>query len=353
VAFAYGITQLVGKISYSPICVKTFSENQNDSNFLTFSPFLKRFNKESQTEKTHKKGKGPVLPGKMKRLLITGASGFLGWNISRIAKSDWTVFGTTFSHPFSIQDVSLIRVDLTLFRDLKRLFDDVKPDAVIHTAAMTDPNLCQQNRALSHNINTQVPINIAGLCSDLDISCLFTSSDLVFDGLKPPYSEDDEPSPISFYGEEKAVAEAGMKDRYSSTVICRMPLMFGDPGPVATNFVQPMLHAIQSGKTVNLFTDEFRTPVSGRDAAKGLLIALNTLPGMIHLGGSERISRYKFGKLVCETLGLSNARLTPCRQEDLKMPAPRPPDVSLDSSKAIALGFSPKSLKEGIEALRG
>jgi len=82
------------------------------------------------------------------------------------------------------------------------------------------------------------------------------------------------------------------------------------------------------------------------------LIALDKLPGIIHLGGPERISRYEFGKLLSETFRFSNARLNPCRQEDLKMPAPRPPDVSLDSSKARALGFNPKSLKEEMEALR-
>jgi len=74
---------------------------------------------------------------------------------------------------------------------------------------------------------------------------------------------------------------------------------------------------------------------------------------MIHVGGPERISRYEFGKLLCENLGLSNARLNPCRQQDLKMSAPRPPDVSLDISKARALGFNPTSLKEEMEALRG
>jgi dTDP-4-dehydrorhamnose reductase len=288
----------------------------------------------------------------MKRLLITGASGFLGWNISQIAKSDWTVWGTYFVHPLTIPHITLAKVDLTLFKDLKRFIDDAKPDAVIHTAAVSDPNFCQQNRTLSHNINTQVPINIAGLCSDLHIPCLFTSSDLVFNGLNPPYSEDDEPSPISFYGEQKAMAEAGMKDRYPLTAICRMPLMFGDPGPVATSFIQPMLQAIQSNRTINLFTDEFRTPLSGRDAARGLLIALSKPSGIIHLGGPERISRYEFGELLCEVLGLSNARLNPCRQKDIEMPAPRPPDVSLDSSKARALGFRPKSLKEEIEALK-
>ena len=306
----------------------------------------------SQILMKSQKRKDSDLSYKMKRLLITGISGFLGWNISQIFESDWKVWGTYFLHPLTIPHLTLAKVDLTLFKDLKSLFNEVKPDAVIHTAAATDPNFCQQNRALSHNINTQVPINIAGLCSDLDIPCLFTSSDLVFNGLEPPYSEDDEPSPISFYGEQKVMAETGMKDRYPSAVICRMPLMFGNPGPVATSFIQPMLHAIRSGKTINLFTDEFRTPVSGRDAAKGLLIALDKLPGMIHLGGPERISRFEFGRLLCESLGLSNVRLNPCRQKDLKMSAPRPPDVSLDSSKARDLGFNPKSLKEELKALR-
>jgi dTDP-4-dehydrorhamnose reductase len=245
-----------------------------------------------------------------------------------------------------------MRVNLTLFGDLKRLFREVAPDAVIHTAAMADPNLCQQQRSPSHRINTQVPINIAGLCSDLGIPCLFTSSDLVFDGQNPPYSEEDVPSPISFYGEQKALAEVGMKDQYPLTVICRMPLMFGNPGPVAQNFIQPLLRAIRSGESVRLFVDEFRTPVSGRDAARGLLTALDNLPGIIHLGGPERISRYEFGRLLSDTFGSPNARLTPCRQKDVKMPAPRPPDVSLDSSKAAALGFKPNPLKKEMEAIR-
>jgi dTDP-4-dehydrorhamnose reductase len=289
---------------------------------------------------------------KKKKLLITGASGFLGWNICRIAESDWTIFGTTFSHSLNIPRVTLMRVDLTRFRDLKGLFREVTPNAVIHTAAMADPNLCQQHRSASHKINTQVPINIAGLCSDLGIPCLFTSSDLVFDGQNPPYSEEDGPSPISFYGEQKALAEVGMKDQYPLTVICRMPLMFGNPGPVAQSFIQPMLRAIQSGERVRLFVDEFRTPVSGGDAAKGLLMALDRLPGMIHLGGPERISRYEFGRRLSDTFGLPDARLDPCRQKDVKMPAPRPPDVSLDSSKAAALGFKPSPLKKEMEAIR-
>lgn len=280
----------------------------------------------------------------MKKLLVTGASGFLAWNLIQRAKPEWSVTGTFLTHPLKIPGVALFRVDLTRFKDLKNLFSQVKPDAVIHTAAISDPHFCQQNRKVSHKVNTEAAVHIAALCSDFSIPCLFTSSDLVFDGLNPPYTEADKPSPVSFYGEQKVMAEQEMKNRYPEVVICRMPLMFGDPGPVASSFIQPMIHQIKAGIEINLFVDEFRTPVSGKDAAQGLMLALNRLPDLIHLGGPERISRYAFGKLFIDVLQIQDAKLNPCRQKDLNLPVPRPPDVSFDSSKAIRLGFRPNSL---------
>lgn len=288
----------------------------------------------------------------MKKLLITGASGFLGWNIIQRAKSDWIIFGTFLTHPLDTSDCKLIKIDLTNFRYLKQLFSQIKPNAVIHTAAISDTNFCQKNRSVSFRINTEASINIAGLCSDFRIPCLFTSSDLVFDGLNPPYSEHDEPSPINIYGEQKAKAESGMRARYPETVISRMPLMFGDPGPVAKSFIQPFLKAIKSGIEVNLFVDEYRTPVSGKKAAEGIMIALKKLPRVIHLGGIERISRYEFGKLLVKLFKIKDAKLNPLRQKDLNMPAPRPPDVSLNSSKAMTLGFQPDTIKTELEYLQ-
>lgn len=288
----------------------------------------------------------------MKRLLITGASGFLGWNIIQRAKSDWIITGTFLSHSVNISDCNLIKVDLTNFHDLKQLFNQIQPNAVIHTAAITDANFCQKNPLESYRINTEASINIAGLCSDLGIPCLFTSSDLIFDGLNPPYSENDEPSPVSLYGEQKAKAESGMKARYPDTVICRMPLMFGDAGPVAESFIQPLLTAIHSGIEVNLFVDEYRTPVSGRNAAEGMMIALNKLSGIIHLGGLERISRYEFGKMLVKLFKIEHAKFNPLKQKDINMPAPRPSDVSLDSSKAMRLGFKPNTIKIELEYLQ-
>jgi dTDP-4-dehydrorhamnose reductase len=289
----------------------------------------------------------------MNRLLVTGASGFLGWNICRLADTGWTVLGTCFSHEVRIHGVEMLRADLTDFRELKRVFKEARPGAVIHAAALSNPNVCQTNPSRSREINVDASINIAGLCADLQVPCVFTSSDLVFDGLNPPYSEEAPVSPVSVYGKHKVMAEEGMMKRYPQTIICRMPLMFGDAGPVAESFIQPMLTTMKSGGELKLFTDEFRTPISARVAARGLFLALSGAAGILHLGGGERISRYDFGVLMMKCFGLPENRLVPCRQREVASQAPRPPDVSLDSGRAMKMGFEPSTLIDEMKHLLG
>ncbi|MBW4673812.1 MAG: NAD(P)-dependent oxidoreductase [Desmonostoc geniculatum HA4340-LM1] len=288
----------------------------------------------------------------MKRLLITGASGFLGWHLCQFAKQEWEIYGTYLSHPIEIPGVKILKVNLTDFQELQQIFSTIKPAAVIHTAAQSQPNFCQIHPEESHAINVTASSNIAGLSADNSIPCAFTSTDLVFDGLNAPYCETDSVCPVNIYGEQKAIAEAGMLERYPMTAICRMPLMFGTATPTAKSFIQPFIQTLKDEKELNLFIDEFRTPVSGTTAAKGLLLALEKVNGIIHLGGKERISRYDFGRLLVEVFELPTIGLKFCRQQDVKMAAPRPTDVSLDSSKAFALGYQPLSIKQELQKLK-
>lgn len=287
-----------------------------------------------------------------KALLVTGASGFLGWNLCQLAKQEWNVYGTYFSKAVEIPGVNLAKVNLTDFQELKRLFEEIKPAGVIHTAAQSNPNFCQVHRDETYPINVTASWNIAGLCADYSIPCAFTSTDLVFNGLNPPYKETDPVSPINYYAEQKVLAEQGILERYPKTAVCRMPLMFGIAPPGATSFIQPFIKILREGKELSLFTDEFRTPASGKTAASGLLLALEKVEGIIHLGGKERASRYEFCRLMAEVLELPQEKLKTCLQKDVPMAAPRPSDVSLDSSKAFALGYQPLSIREELEALR-
>lgn len=289
----------------------------------------------------------------MKKLLVTGASGFLGWHLCSLAKQNWEVYGTYSKNAIALDRVTLLKVDLTDYQALKQLFLDIKPAAVIHTAAQSKPNFCQEHPNESYQINVTASLNIARLCSDRVIPCVFTSTDLVFDGLNPPYRECDRVSPISYYGEQKVLAEQGMLQCYPKTAICRMPLMFGMNSPVASSFIQPFIKILKEGKKLSLFVDEFRTPVSGTTAARGLLLALEKqVEGLLHLGGKESISRYQFGCLMAEVLQLPQENIQTCLQKDVTMSAPRSPNVSLDSSKAFALGYSPLSLREELMAIK-
>ena len=281
------------------------------------------------------------------KLLVTGASGFLGWNLCQQAQANWAVYGTYHRHHVQIPGAILAQTDLTDFAALDQLFQEIKPDAVIHTAAASKPNFCQTHQQESYAINVVVAANIARLCGERQLPCAFTSTDLVFDGKNPWYQEDDPVCPINYYGEQKVIAEQKMSEIYPAIAICRMPLMFGAPSLVSPSFLQGMVDNLQTGREINLFTDEYRTPASATAASQGLLLAIaKGVQGILHLGGKERISRYDFGLLLADILQVPTELIKPGKQSDVVMVAPRSPDTSLDSSKAFALGYQPLSLKE-------
>jgi len=226
----------------------------------------------------------------------------------------------------------------------------VQPDAVIHAAAQARPHACQVDPQSTFAINVETSWNLAGLCADQQIPLLYVSTDLVFDGLHPPYAESDPVSPTNIYGEQKVAAEQGMVERYPQTMIGRMPLMYGVV-PHASSFLQPLIQNLQKGQFLQLFQDEFRTPVSGTDAAKGLLLILEKNRGCLHLGGPERLSRYQMGEDLVRILGFPGELLVSCLQADVALSTPRPADVSLDSSQAYALGFAPHPLTQELEGL--
>jgi dTDP-4-dehydrorhamnose reductase len=286
----------------------------------------------------------------MQKLLITGASGFLGWNLCQLARSEWEVVGTYDRQQLEIPGVEIQQLDLTDLDRVKQAIDRIAPDAVIHTAAASKPNFCQAHPAQSYQINVVASDRIAQICADAQIPLVFTSTDLVFDGTQPPYLETDPVSPINIYGEQKVAAEQAILLAYPQATICRMPLMFGMTPPTASSFIQPWLKALHSQTSLQLFTDEFRTPVSAVTAARGLLMAVN-IPGILNLGGGERISRYEFGKLLAEIFEFDSALLSPISQQDLVMAAPRAADVSLDSTKAIALGYAPLPLRQELATI--
>jgi len=286
----------------------------------------------------------------MKKLLITGASGFLGYHLLRVASKDWEVYGITHSKSFDFGNATAINCDICNYIELGNYFEDIEPDAVIHAAAISDANFCEQNKELSYAVNVEATKNLAGICSDYHIPFAFTSTDLVFDGTKGMYKEGDEKNPVSVYGEQKSIAEDEVLKIYSEATVFRLPLMFGETKASASNYLQKFVSQIKNGEPARLFHDEYRSVCGARSIADGIL-KLITQTGVIHLAGREKLSRYDLGVKAAKVFSLNKELLQSCSQKDVKMAAARPADVSLDISKAISLGYAPLSVDEELNLI--
>ena len=285
-----------------------------------------------------------------KKLIITGASGFLGYHLLRVAATGWEVYGTTHSTGFDFGDAVAVNCDIRNYIELGNFIDDIEPDAVIHAAAISDANFCEKNKELSYEVNVEAAKNLAGICCDFHIPFAFTSTDLVFDGKQGMYKESDIKKPVSVYGEQKSVAEDEVLRIYQEATVFRLPLMFGEPKASAANYLQKFISQIKSGGKVSLFHDEYRSVCGARSIAKGILKLMNET-GIIHLAGKEKLSRYDFGVKVVKAFGLDESLLQSCSQKDVKMAAPRPADVTLDVSKAVSLGYAPLSVDEELNLI--
>lgn len=264
-----------------------------------------------------------------------------------MAVSEWQVLGLSRRCHKPIQGAAWRSIDLMDLSAVTGIFRIYRPDAVIHLAAMSGLAACQRDPSSSYKINVAASRRIAELCAETFIPCVFASTDIVFDGRSPPYRETDPVSPVNVYGEHKALAEASMRAVFPEVSVCRLSLVFGMDGA----WVRPDGRPMYEGTVLRLFADEYRTPIQAERLVEGLFLALERSPGILHLGGGERVSRYDFGHLIAEMHSLKKANIVSCRQIDADLGAPRPADVSLHIDKARGLGFHPGSLRKELGAL--
>lgn len=279
------------------------------------------------------------------RLLVTGAGGFLGWNVCRELAARWDVTAVISRSP-AWPGVAAVQADLTAPGVLPALLQSCRPRAVLHLAALSAPNVCEQEPLVSHRINVDASAELADLCRKRGIALAFTSSSQVFDGRARSYTENDPVCPLNVYGRHKAEAEQAVLTAHPDAVVCRLPLMFGPSGPHTISFLQQVLRAERDGRTMRLFTDEFRCFLSARDAAAGLELALTTRhSGLLHLAGPQCLSRLDFGRAVERVLG-RHVPIIAARQSDVAMAATRPERLDLCIDLARSLGFTPGTIDE-------
>jgi dTDP-4-dehydrorhamnose reductase len=256
---------------------------------------------------------------------VTGAAGLIGHELVR-----------TFVPGAFGRVVGLTRADLDLTRaaEVCERFLADRPAAVIHAAAMSKSPACQANPAGARRSNVEATRFLADVAAEVPF--IFYSTDLVFDGLRGGYVEDDAVNPRGVYAETKVEAEAFVR-LHAKGLVIRTSLNHGISPTGDRAFNEEMAIAWRAGRTLPLFEDEFRCPIPAQETARAtwdLLAAGAT--GVLHVAGSERLSRLEIGRLLAARHQDGEARIEATSLRTYQG-APRSPDTSLDSSKAEAI----------------
>jgi dTDP-4-dehydrorhamnose reductase len=258
----------------------------------------------------------------MKRILITGASGDLGRPLSQLAAREADVVGTFLTHAH-IGGGRAAQIDLTEQDAVFELIENVRPDVIIHTAVSDRGPTAAIPRAAR---------NVAGAAQEMDIRLITLSTDMIFDGTAPSYSERSLPSPISDYGRAKAESEAACLDLHTNSVIVRTSLIYDFD--TDNRQISWMLNRILDNDRVPLFIDEIRSPVYVWNLAAALLeLAASNFTGTLNIAGPEPLSRYEYGVHLLHALGFeADHHVDQVRAAEV---APhRPRNLTLDISLA-------------------
>lgn len=283
----------------------------------------------------------------MPAMLLTGASGFLGGHLADKARSRWTL--TTLSHAHPLPGTQTI--DLRDREAVLALVRTLRPHVILHAAANANLDACQRDPQAARAVNTTAVATLLEAAAEVKARLILVSTDMVFDGARGRYNEEDEVNPLSVYGATKVEAEELVLAAPGEHVVARAALIYGRPRHGGSSFSQWIENRLISDQPVPLYTDQFRTPVWVENLAELLLeLAGGGYTGLIHLGGASRIDRYTFALQLCRAAGYNPALLQPGSMHDTVSDAPRPVDVSLDSSRAAALLRTP--LLDSEEGLR-
>ena len=255
------------------------------------------------------------------KTLVTGAKGMLGLEVCRVLSSSSEVF------PVDIEEM-----DIKNRAQVHQTMATIKPDLVIHLAAMTDVDGCEQKPKQAMAINIEGTKNVATEAAKLKAQFIYISTSDIFDGRKKtPYNEDDKPNPINHYGRSKYQGERQVTDIIPEPYIIRTCWLFGG-GPQDKKFVAKILKLAQTKNIISAVNDVFGSPTYTRDLAEGIKKVIETNPpGLYHLANQGICSRYEMTRKILEYARIDSCEVQAVSAADYATMAPRPAMAAVKS----------------------
>ena len=273
------------------------------------------------------------------KILVTGAGGLLGSKVLEIARIN-SIDAVGFSH---------LEMDITNRNVINDIIGKERPDFVIHCAAITDVDYCEDHRKDAWDVNIIGTKNVLDACEKNGTKMILISTDFVFDGRKGMYKEDDIPNPINYYSLTKYESEKLVMNS-DNFLIARTSVLYGVG---SRKFVSWVMASLADKQKIEVYNDQYNSPTLNTDLAESLLtLCRKNASGLYHCAGSERISRYDFSLKIADIFGLDKGLISSVPSGMQK--AERPRDTSLDVSKVKKdFGIQFSNAEQGLKKMRG
>ena len=287
------------------------------------------------------------------RILVTGAHGFVGRSLLELDGGiQWAACGRG-PDPVGKEDYS--QLDLSDARAVSRLVERIAPDWIINTAAVTDVDRCEKDRALAHRINVDGVAHLAAAAARVGSGLVQLSTDYVFDGTSGPYGETDPPHPLSVYGATKLASEKLVLGNLERGIVVRTLWLYGYLPGIRPNFVTRGLDALRRSAAIRVFDDQWGNPTYVGDLAQ-VLVALCRAggSGLFHMGGATFMTRYELILELAHAFGLDPTSVEPVPTRSAGLPARRPLRSGLRTEALREhIHVQPLGFADGLTHMRG
>jgi dTDP-4-dehydrorhamnose reductase len=239
------------------------------------------------------------------------------------------------THKLSLPGVQALHLPLDTAPAALSAISTLKPDYVIHTAALSNVEQCESNPLLARRVNVGLAANVAAACFQLNIGFVHISTDHLFDGSRPLVNEALTLSPINCYGQSKAEAEQAVMAAHPSSLVIRTNF-YGFGPPWRPSFSDTIMESLRAGQDLSLFSDVYYTPLLLQDLTQAMLeLVEGGHRGIFNVVGDQRLSKYEFGLLLAAAFGFDPSPIRMVKIADLTHLVQRPKDMSLSNAKLV------------------
>ncbi len=290
----------------------------------------------------------------MNNILITGCCGLLGQKLI-VSLKDRTIGGVDLlpNLPDLSIDIEYFPADLTDSGQLDSIIDKFQPECIVNSAGYTNVDGCEQNKSAAYRINTGAVESMVDICARRGIKLVQLSTDYIFNGKNGPYSENDTPDPIGYYGQTKLLAEEAIKKELNDYIIVRTNVLYGYGIGVRPNFVDWVIKGLQLGKTLTVVTDQMNNPTLADNLADGIAEMIEIdFQGTLHFAGADYLSRFDFAFRIARFFEYDPELIIPVLTEQIGQSANRPSKGGLRIDKCKAsLKTAPIGVEQGLSTI--